>query len=399
MAFTARFSADTATGNAVLVVENGEPIDRSLHIMAVIDKSLSMEGKKMETVKRTLLAVMGCVGTESTITLVGFDDTAHVYCDSVPVADSKNAILAIAAGGNTNIMAGFAKAQELDKKRADDTKRRVFISLTDGQITHGSSDPDVLASLVPPRDFAWFGSIGADSDFGCVYQVSRRIDASTTNLDKCEDLPYHIGTVIGNARTAGLGTLGTGRIVVPCRNTNVYPIVGSVAPALVLDGKVIEVKDTTDVSPNVIAMVHLRDEMLRRAQLHPLKREAKKLIHQSSLFLHGVVDPCPLFRREWQRLAEAATILRDSVTSVGNPVAMVRQVSRAMEAETQTQSSFAAGFSQDVATRVIWGNDPEDEMPEDRMPALVWDPLFTADEQLSDMADDELPGPTVLRRA
>ncbi len=102
----------------------------------VLDRSGSMEGPKIESLKRAVMQVIDTLGPEDTISVVVFDETADVIVPSMPAADKtelKNRIEAIRVQGGTAMSTGLqAGASEIRKGIAPDRVSHLVL-LTDGQ--------------------------------------------------------------------------------------------------------------------------------------------------------------------------------------------------------------------------------------------------------------------------
>ena len=82
----------------------------ALNLVAVVDKSGSMSGRPLLTVRASLRTLVTQLGPRDRLAIVLYGDTTHVYLPSTPVAD-KDALIAridaIASAGSTNLEAGL----------------------------------------------------------------------------------------------------------------------------------------------------------------------------------------------------------------------------------------------------------------------------------------------------
>ena len=108
----------------------------------VLDRSGSMDGPKMDNLKRAMVEVIATLRPDDIVSLVVFDETADVIVPSQPVtdkADLNNRVEAIRVQGGTAMSTGLELgAAELRKGLAPDRISHVLL-LTDGQ-TWGDED-------------------------------------------------------------------------------------------------------------------------------------------------------------------------------------------------------------------------------------------------------------------
>ena len=121
-----------------------------LDIALVIDRSGSMEGRPLDSVRKAVLELLRVAGADDRIAVVTFDTSVDVvlpleHHDAAAVAGR---IRAIHSGGSTNLSAGWLKGVEIltSSKRPDSVARVVV--LTDGHANAGVTEPDALCTMV-----------------------------------------------------------------------------------------------------------------------------------------------------------------------------------------------------------------------------------------------------------
>lgn len=123
---------------AVGAVQVQMPVNLSL----VLDKSGSMQGKKIQNLREAAKLVVDRLGPKDTISIVAFSDRKYLIAASQPVADKerlKKEIDRIRDGGGTAISGGMSQGLfELEKMLGPDRLSRMLL-LTDGQ-TFGDED-------------------------------------------------------------------------------------------------------------------------------------------------------------------------------------------------------------------------------------------------------------------
>lgn len=134
-----------------------------LNVAAVLDRSGSMAGEKLEHCKRAAMFLVDHLTPRDRLAVVIYDDEVHTLVPSQPIVEkdlAKARIAAIVSGGSTNLSGGYLTGcsevrRGLDAARssADDgagaggaTVNRVLL-LTDGLANVGITDREALASL------------------------------------------------------------------------------------------------------------------------------------------------------------------------------------------------------------------------------------------------------------
>lgn len=113
-------------------------------LVLVIDRSGSMQGPKLESVKDAARAVISKMHPDDTIAIVGFDSEATIYVQPTP---SKNRIQInkdldkMVSGGGTNIFPGLDQASKILKPIKVANKHVILLS-------DGMAPTDGLADLV-----------------------------------------------------------------------------------------------------------------------------------------------------------------------------------------------------------------------------------------------------------
>ena len=111
-------------------------VQMPLNLSLVLDKSGSMQGKKIQNLREAAKLVVDHLGPQDTISVVAFSDRKYLVADSQPVADKealKKKIDRIRDGGGTAISGGMSQGlAELDKALAPERVSRMLL-LTDGQ--------------------------------------------------------------------------------------------------------------------------------------------------------------------------------------------------------------------------------------------------------------------------
>lgn len=142
-----------------------------LNLSLVMDRSGSMEGEKLDYVKKALSFVIEQLQAEDKLSIVTYDDQVQVLFGQQPVRD-KAALLrqvaAIASGNTTNLSGGMLEgfAQVRGTKSAQ-TVNRVLL-LSDGLANEGVTEPDKLQQIARTKfmeDGVGLSSFGVGADY------------------------------------------------------------------------------------------------------------------------------------------------------------------------------------------------------------------------------------------
>lgn len=120
------------------------PID----VVAVVDRSSSMDGERIRSVRDALLRLTRLLAPDDRLGVISFANEAQqvLALDNHSDAHTRHSIEAIHARGSTNLSAGlFMGFEMLSSARAAATKALVLLS--DGNANQGVRDPETLADV------------------------------------------------------------------------------------------------------------------------------------------------------------------------------------------------------------------------------------------------------------
>ncbi len=122
----------------------------ALNLAAVLDRSGSMAGEKLDYAKRSTQLLLDQLAPDDRFSLVTFDDEVQPLVESATVSDPtalSAAIAGIQAGNCTNLSGGWLKSIELVSRNASEECVNAVLLLTDGQANAGIVNPDQLTAL------------------------------------------------------------------------------------------------------------------------------------------------------------------------------------------------------------------------------------------------------------
>jgi uncharacterized protein YegL len=185
------------------VVGDAPAAERPLSIAFLLDNSGSMDGPRMDSVKRTLRAARALLRPEDQVTLVTFSEVAHVVLNHHSLAgeglsDFYAAVDNIRADASTNLAAGietlFGCGSDYD----------MVILLTDGIVNAGiTSTAGLRAMALAAAGTLSFNALGygADHNRMLLRDIATRSQGTYTFVDSDEILPIAMADILSGARS------------------------------------------------------------------------------------------------------------------------------------------------------------------------------------------------------
>ena len=121
-----------------------------VNMVLVLDRSGSMQGDKIENLKRAALAVVDRMSSRDVIAVVAYDTREEVLIPAMPVRDKetlRRKIRSIVADGSTALFAGVSKGLAQARIYRGGGRATRLVLLSDGQANIGPSSPSELAAL------------------------------------------------------------------------------------------------------------------------------------------------------------------------------------------------------------------------------------------------------------
>lgn len=121
-----------------------------VNMVLVLDRSGSMQGDKIENLKRAALSVVDRMSSRDVISVVAYDTREEVLIPAMPVRDKetlRRKIRSIVADGSTALFAGVSKGLAQARIYRGGGRATRLVLLSDGQANIGPSSPSELAAL------------------------------------------------------------------------------------------------------------------------------------------------------------------------------------------------------------------------------------------------------------
>lgn len=177
-------------------------VDRHVHIGLVLDSSGSMEGERMDSLKRTLDVLIKRLAIGDKISVVSFSNTSVIVLSGITITEENRAtalseVARLRAEGGTNLECGIAALGGL---MGSTGRPDAVVILTDGHINEGISSAGGLCSLlnsymhlIPVYTLGY----GIDHNGTLLRQISTRTQGTYTFIDTEIMLPASIGELMG----------------------------------------------------------------------------------------------------------------------------------------------------------------------------------------------------------
>ncbi len=121
-----------------------------VNVAIVLDRSGSMQGRKIEEAKRAAIMAIGKLRDDDVVSIVTYQSTVDVLVPATKLYDReaiRRAIRSIGAGGKTALFAGVSKGARELRKFLDRNRVNTLLLLSDGLANVGPSSPGELAQL------------------------------------------------------------------------------------------------------------------------------------------------------------------------------------------------------------------------------------------------------------
>ena len=184
-----------------------------MNLVFVIDKSGSMDGERMELVKRSLELLIDQIREDDSLGIVAFDSRAHLVLEPTPARERwklREAVRNLTTGGSTNAGEGLAMGYKLIEQRFDPDHINRVVLASDGVANTGETDQvrilkQVQAQAEAEVDLTALGvGMGNHNDV-FLEQLANQGDGSCHYIDDFEEakrvlVDQFLGTLVTIAR-------------------------------------------------------------------------------------------------------------------------------------------------------------------------------------------------------
>jgi hypothetical protein len=197
------YEDDTSIYLGLKVLPPSGGTSHKFHLALLIDTSGSMDGERIDAVKRTLHLLVDKLADDNKLTLIGYNSAATVLVNNYTISEAtreplKVQIDTLNADGGTNLEVAFAALRDVPDVDS------AFL-LTDGHINQGITSRSGLlrifnASVAYGTPVNTLG-YGADHDSSALKFMALNTCGSYTFADAAELIPAIIGDIIGGLAT------------------------------------------------------------------------------------------------------------------------------------------------------------------------------------------------------
>ena len=152
-------------------------------IVIVVDRSGSMEGEKIETLRNTTKEIISDLGGKDRFNIISFADNVKAFKDRLVslndevISQSDVFLDTMIPGGTTNILAAMTKALDILSSYGQPKHQKVVVFVTDGKATTGVTDTTSIVKEIAKSnglanaELMMYG-FGKDTDYPLLTQIA-----------------------------------------------------------------------------------------------------------------------------------------------------------------------------------------------------------------------------------
>lgn len=205
-----RIHVNTSESDAENVKEACEVVKKPVHLALLLDTSGSMDGSRIEAVKKTLRVLISRLSYTDKLTFITYNNNASLLCYA---ESDKTRLLTLAdnivAEGGTNLESALLSLAQLCLTCSPELFPDSVFLLTDGHMNRGALSTHTLCMLaksalqghsVPVCTLGY----GADHDAYTLQQIALTTRGTYTFAEDAELIPNVVGDILGTIETLAL---------------------------------------------------------------------------------------------------------------------------------------------------------------------------------------------------
>jgi len=174
-----------------------------LDVVCILDNSGSMQGDKLENLKRAMSFVIDNLESQDRLAIVHFNSTATVVhgllrMDALKKENSKMLLSLLSATGGTDIFKGMQRGCSILDQRTSRSPSSCMFLLTDGQDTSNLTAKMALATQLKAAGTSFFAfGFGADHDSAHMTAIAEAAEGSFIYIESNDAVVDAFGGAIG----------------------------------------------------------------------------------------------------------------------------------------------------------------------------------------------------------
>ncbi len=165
--------------SAIRLPENGATPAQAADLVIVLDRSGSMEGRKLRDARQAVIGLLDQLGPRDRLALLTYSNGVQTRSGLVPLNSANRQRLAatitgIQSGGGTNLGAGLGRGMDILMQTPGDGRQRKVILISDGLANQGITGVDALGRMAAQAVMNRFSisTVGVGLDFNEVLMTA-----------------------------------------------------------------------------------------------------------------------------------------------------------------------------------------------------------------------------------
>ncbi|MGD2179587.1 vWA domain-containing protein [Lusitaniella coriacea] len=305
------------------ITDNGEE-RLPLNLCLVLDRSGSMHGQPMKTVKQAAIDLIEKLTPRDRLSVVVFDHRAKVIIPNQTVEDIeqiKKQINRLKADGGTAIDEGLRLGMEETAKGKRDTSSQIFL-LTDGENEHGDNPTCLKLAKLASEYSITLNTLGFGKHWNqdVLENISDMAGGTLSYIEKPEQATDEFGRLFKRVQSVGL--------------TNAHLLL-----ELIPDVRLAELKPIAQVAPETIELPVTQEGEKFVVRLGDLMKEERTIL--ANLYI-GQLSPGEQLIANLQVRYDDPALGKEGLLSENIPISVEIQQAYTPEPNEQVQKSILA---------------------------------------------------------